>query len=62
MFLTLIVIVKSYNRKFEILGKYENPSPSAVSFIETHSDESSPRHFRLNRTVTVLLILLSGRD
>ena len=34
MFLTTMLIVEAYDRKFEILGKYENSSPSLVSFID----------------------------
>ena len=34
MFLTTMLIVDAYDRKFEILGKYENSSPSLVSFID----------------------------
>ena len=34
MLLTTILIVEAYDRKFEILGKYENSSPSLVSFID----------------------------
>ena len=33
MFMTTMLIVEAYDRKFEILGKYENSSPSSVSFI-----------------------------
>ena len=33
MFLTTMLIVEAYDRKFEILGKYENSSPSSYKLI-----------------------------
>ena len=38
--LSVFVIVKAYDRKFEILGKFENPSPSSVGFIKTSHEHS----------------------
>ena len=38
IFLSVFVIVRAYDRKFEILGKFENPSPSSVGLLRHHTN------------------------
>ena len=42
MILTTMLIVEAYDRKFEILGKYENSSPSSVSFGYVNCFQTTP--------------------
>ena len=59
IFLTLFLTVKSYDRKFEILGKYESKSPSSVmhQIYYWHTTRDLTCTGLWIRTVTSLLLM-----